>query len=329
MKIGVVGGGSWGSALANVLADNGKSVKIYMRNLDKVKSFNGDHTLSYLPGVVFNEKIQATNKLEELLDSEIYLFALPTQEIRSFLEENNSILNKKAIFVNVAKGIEVKTGSRISKIFSEYIDEDRFVCLSGPTHAEEVARKLPSAIVASSVSKEAMLIVQDIFINNYLRVYTNCDLIGVELGGATKNILALGLGMVDGLGYGDNTKAAIMTRGMHEITRLGKCLGGKESTFYGLTGMGDLIVTATSIHSRNRQAGILLGKGLSLEEASKKVGMVVEGIPSTRAVYELSKNLGLDMPITNVIYGLLFEDLSPEKITDMLMDRERKEEQVD
>lgn len=326
-KIAIIGGGSWGSALAMVLADNGHDVTMYVRNSENASEINNNHTNSrYLQDVKLNTEIVATTNIADVSDSEIVVFAVPTQNIRSVLNENSKVFNENCIFVNVAKGIEIGTNNRISEIFKEFYDEDRFVVLSGPTHAEEVAIKMPTAIVAASLSDNAMSTVQDVFMNKDFRVYTNEDVIGVELGGATKNILALGLGIADGLGFGDNTKAAIMTRGMHEIARLGIALGGRPETFYGLTGMGDLIVTSTSMHSRNRRAGILIGQGHSVEETEKKVNMVVEGIKTCKAVKSLIDEKGIEMPITEEIYNILFNDYSISNSVERLMERNKKRE---
>lgn len=326
-EVGVVGGGSWGSTLANVLADNGHRTLIYMRDEKATEIFNKDHSLGkYLPGVSFNKTLKATSSIVDLSGCEIIIFAVPTQSIRGVLESYSNVFEGKVI-VNVSKGIEMSTGKMISEIFEEYYSRDKFVALSGPTHAEEVAIKMPSAIVSSSTSPSNMELVQDLFSNDYFRVYTNSDLVGVEIGGATKNIFSLGIGIIDGLGYGDNTKAAILTRGIHEISKLGLRLGARASTFYGLSGIGDLIATSTSPHSRNRRAGIYIGKGLSIEETEKEVGMVVEGIKTTRAVYELKEKLGIDMPITNEIYRLLFEDADLAGAYENLMSREKKTEE--
>lgn len=326
-KIAIIGGGSWGSALAMVLADNGYDIIMYMRSSENAFEINNNHTNSrYLENVELNSEILATTDIADISDCEIVVFAIPTQNIRSVLNENSKVFNDKAIFVNVAKGIEIGTNKRISQVFSEFFDEDRFVVLSGPTHAEEVAIKMPTAIVAASKSEDAMTKVQDVFMNKDFRVYTNEDVIGVELGGATKNILALGLGIADGLGFGDNTKAAIMTRGMHEIARLGIAMGGRPETFYGLTGMGDLIVTSTSMHSRNRRAGILIGQGYSVEETEKKVNMVVEGIKTCKAVKSLIDDKNIEMPITEEIYNILFNEYSISDSVERLMERNKKRE---
>lgn len=282
-KIAIIGGGSWGSALAMVLADNGNDVTMYMRNSENASEINEYHANSrYLKDITLNSEIIATTNIADISECEIVVFAVPTQNIRTILTENSGVFNNQALFVNVAKGIEIGTNKRISEIFGEFFDVNRFVALSGPTHAEEVAIKMPTAIVAASLSNSAMSTVQDVFMNRDFRVYTNEDIIGVELGGATKNILALGLGIADGLGFGDNTKAAIMTRGMHEIARLGIALGGRPETFYGLTGMGDLIVTSTSMHSRNRRAGILIGQGHSIEETEKRLIWLLKALRHVR-----------------------------------------------
>lgn len=327
MKCSVIGGGSWGLALAQVLADNNNTVKVFMRNKVRVDEFNKFKTIKkYLPGVQINSDVLAVSNYSEIEDSDLYVFAVPTQAIRSVLEETKDLVNQDGIFINVAKGIEISSGSRISMVFEEYLPKEKFVCLSGPSHAEEVSRRMPTTLVASSINEKSMNKVQRLFINNYFRIYTNSDLIGVELGGASKNVLALAVGIIDGMGYGDNSKAAIMTRGMHEIVRFGTTLGGKAETFYGLTGMGDLIVTATSVHSRNYRAGHLLGQGIGLKEAIDKIGMVVEGISTTKAIYSMGKNFNVDMPITFALYDFLFEGKSAKQITSELMSRERKKE---
>lgn len=327
-NIAVIGGGSWGTTLGNVLADNGHKVTIYMRDSKASDEFNKNHSLDkYLPGVQFNESMTSTDRIEDVGSCDIAVFAIPSQSIRAVLEEHSELF-QDSIVVNVSKGIEIKTGKVLSDVFGEFIDKNNFVALSGPTHAEEVAIRMPTTIVSSSLSSENMEIIQDAFMNEYFRVYTNPDLVGVEIGGATKNVLSLGIGIIDGLGYGDNSKAAILTRGIHEIVRLGEELGADSKTFYGLTGIGDLIATSTSVHSRNRQAGILIGKGHSLEETEKEVGMVVEGIKTTKAVYELSKKLNVEMPITTEIYKLIYEDSDLDEAYTKLMLRGRKEESL-
>ncbi len=239
------------------------------------------------------------------------------KKIQPFIKENQTI-------VSIAKGIEEGTGKRLSEAIEEELPNNPIVILSGPSHAEEVAQDIPTTVVASSKHMDIAKKVQDLFMTNKFRVYTNDDLIGVEIGGAVKNIIALAAGVSDGIGYGDNTKAALMTRGMSEIIRIGTKLGGKQETFSGLTGMGDLIVTCTSMHSRNRRAGILIGKGYSTEEAIEKVGMVVEGIKACRAFYTLKEKLDIEMPITDILYKVLFENKEPNYGVYELMTRDKK-----
>ena len=225
--------------------------------------------------------------------------------------------------MDVAKGIEKSTSLRLSEVCKEVLPNNPYVVLSGPSHAEEVARQVPTAVVVSSEDVNAAKSVQDAFKNSYFRVYQNHDVVGVELGGTLKNIIAFGAGICDGVGYGDNTKAALITRGMRELTRLGCAMGADESTFTGLAGMGDLIVTCTSMHSRNRRAGILIGKGKSLDETLEEVQMVVEGITATEVAYNLSKEYGVDMPIVEAIYSILYNNANPKEVVEELMSRKR------
>ncbi|HEY5524056.1 MAG TPA: NAD(P)H-dependent glycerol-3-phosphate dehydrogenase, partial [Clostridium sp.] len=227
--------------------------------------------------------------------------------------------------ISIAKGIDEETDERLSVVIERELPNP-VVVLSGPSHAEEVAANIPTTLVVTSRNMECAKEVQDLFMTTDFRVYTNEDIIGVEIGGAVKNIIALAAGVVDGMGYGDNTKAALMTRGMKEISRIGIALGGKAETFYGLTGMGDLIVTCTSMHSRNRRAGILIGEGKTLEEALKEVGMVVEGVKACKAFYELKEKIGVSMPITDVLYKALFLDKNPKECVTELMERDKKSE---
>ena len=233
---------------------------------------------------------------------------------------------QKAIIVNVSKGIEDETLMRLSQVLEEVLPNNDVVVLSGPSHAEEVARHVPTTVVVSSNNMESAAKIQDLFMNKYFRVYTNEDLVGIELGGALKNVIALAAGMVEGIGYGDNTMAALITRGITEISRLGIAMGGKPSTFAGLTGIGDLIVTCTSGHSRNRRAGELLGQGFTIEEAMEKVNMVVEGVPTTKGGYALMKKYNVDMPILSAIYAALFDRVPVGETIDALMMRDKKDE---
>ena len=234
-------------------------------------------------------------------------------------------ISKDIPIISIAKGIEENSDKRLSIVIEEELDNP-VVILSGPSHAEEVAMKLPTTIVSTSKNMKYATDIQDLFMTSYFRIYTNDDIIGVEIGGAVKNIIALAAGAIDGLGYGDNTKAALLTRGMKEITRVGIALGGRAETFYGLTGMGDLIVTCTSMHSRNRRAGLLIGKGKSVDEALKEIGMVVEGVKACRAFYELKEKIHISMPITDGLYKGLFEGKDAKVIVDELMNRDKKSE---
>ncbi len=329
-KIGVLGGGSWGTALAKVLCENGHDVTVWLR--DEIQCENIKNTRinsKYLPNIELPETMKFTTNFEKAFqDCEIVLNAIPTQMIRSVLKGIPKVLLEGKIIINSSKGIEIGTHSLISAIFEEEINNCRYVILSGPSHAEEVALKLPTAITAASVCEETAKIAQDLFMTDYLRVYTSKDVIGVELGGAVKNVIALGAGISDGVGFGDNAKAALITRGILEISRLGVCMGAEVATFQGLSGIGDLIVTCTSKHSRNRNAGFLIGKGNTKNQAVKEIGMVVEGMSTTYAVYELSKKHNIDMPIVNVMYKVLENSADVKKTVAELMLREKKDEHM-
>ncbi|NLY20275.1 MAG: NAD(P)H-dependent glycerol-3-phosphate dehydrogenase [Tissierellia bacterium] len=327
-KITVVGGGSWGTALARVLAVNGHDTTLYIRNEKQYSDLiNYRINKRYLPDVELPENLKYSNDLVKSIEnSNVILVAVPTNSVRETLMTLKPYLNEEDIIINVAKGIEEGTLMRISEIVEEIIPGIKYVALSGPTHAEEVILDYPSTIVAASESNYAAELVQHLFMNKYFRVYTNEDVVGVELGGALKNIIALAAGILEGYGYGDNTKAALMTRGIYEMSRLGTKLGAKMDTFFGLTGMGDLIVTCTSNHSRNKQCGVLIGKGVPIEQAIEQIGMVVEGIRTTRSASELAKKLDVEMPITEVLFSVLYEDKDLTKSIEELMLRERKAE---
>lgn len=327
-KACVLGAGSWGTALAMVLSENSENVSLWTKCKNQVKEINEERTNSkYLKGIKVPENIYCTVDIEDAVnDSEIIVLAVPSQAIRSVSKELKECLKENQIVVNVAKGLEKETGLRMSQVVIEEIKDIRYVVLSGPSHAEEVAKRLPTTIVVSSFDKEASEIVQNAFMTDVFRVYTNDDVIGVELGGTLKNIIAFGCGVCDGLGYGDNTKSALITRGLHEIKSLGVSLGAKEETFNGLSGVGDLIVTCTSQHSRNRMAGYLIGQGYSKEEAVAKVEMVVEGIVATEAVYKKTRGLNKEFPILESIYSIVFEDKKPEDALKELMSRDKKGE---
>ncbi len=327
-KICVLGAGSWGTALATVLDENGHNVVIWSRRKEQADEINSNHTNSkYLSDIKLGKSLLATNDIKQAVkDSKIIVLGVPSQQVRKICKMISNIITDNQIIVNVAKGIENDTGLRISEICKEEIPNNRYCMLSGPSHAEEVSRKMPTALVAASEDIDVSRTVQDYFMNEYIRVYTNNDLIGVELGGATKNIIAFGAGILDGLEFGDNSKAALMTRGLTEISRFGVALGAELSTFSGLTGIGDLIVTCTSMHSRNRRAGILIGQGYSIEETIKKIDMVVEGITATKAVYNITKKLDIEMPITECIYRVIMGELDPKVGVTELMTRSKKHE---
>lgn len=308
-KIAVLGAGSWGTALSITLAEKNHIVNLWTRNKKDIEHLrNYKENKKYLPGIKLPSNIYYfTDIINCISDCELIVLAVASQAIRETLEKIKNHVTRNQLIVNVSKGIEKETLLRISEIVYDFFPENHYVMLSGPSHAEEVSRKIPTTIVAASKSRWAAETVQDIFITPNLRVYTNPDVVGVEIGGALKNVIALGAGITDGLGFGDNAKAALMTRGIREIARLGVAMGAYSSTFAGLAGIGDLIVTCTSMHSRNRRCGILLGQGKNLENAVKSIGMVVEGVYTTMAAYKLSKKYNVEMPITTEIFKILYE----------------------
>ncbi|MGV3024663.1 NAD(P)H-dependent glycerol-3-phosphate dehydrogenase [Clostridium thermobutyricum] len=326
-KVGFIGGGSFGTALAMQLAKKGNEVVIYDRNSEVCEDINKNRKNDkYIKGLSIPENVKATLNIEEAIKDVKYLvLAVPSHVIRSIAKSISGKIDKNVIVISIAKGIEPETNKRLSEVIEEELNNP-VVILSGPSHAEEVAIELPTTLVSTSNDMKYAEEVQELFMTSSLRIYTNDDIIGVEIGGAVKNIIALAAGIGDGVGYGDNSKAALMTRGMKEISRVGVALGGKEETFYGLTGMGDLIVTCTSLHSRNRRAGILIGKGKSLDEALKEVGMVVEGVKACKAFHELNRRINVSMPITEGLYSILFENKNPEQVVCELMGREKKSE---
>lgn len=327
-KVAFLGGGSFGTALSIMLAKKGMSVSIWDRKISVINDINVKReNIKYLPSVIVPAEVTAFTDIEKVINgSELIVLAVPSHAIRSISKMITPYLKQNQIIVSIAKGIEEGSSKRISQVIEEELPNNPIVILSGPSHAEEVALDIPTTVVVTSKKMEYAMIVQDIFMTNKFRVYTNEDIIGVEIGGAVKNIIALAAGVSDGIGYGDNAKAALMTRGMSEIIKIGTRLGGKIETFYGLTGMGDLIVTCTSMHSRNRKAGILIGKGVPMEKACNDIGMVVEGIKAVRAFYELKEQQQVSMPITDVLYKVLFEGKDPKYGVYELMSRNKKGE---
>ena len=327
-NIGVIGAGSWGTALAKLLSDNGHRVTLYSAIASEIDMLNEYHEQKEkLPGVMLPEEMVFTADLEEAMkDKDILVLAVPSPFTRSTAKNMSRYAKKGQLIVSVAKGIEEGTFHTLSEIIREEIKDSRVVVLCGPTHAEEVGKGVPTAIVAGSADEDDALLVQDVFMNTYFRVYTSDDPYGMELGGALKNVIALAAGIADGLGYGDNTKAALITRGIHEVARLGVACGGKRETFEGLTGIGDLIVTCASMHSRNRRAGILIGQGRTADEAMAEVKQVVEGVYSAKAAMHLSAKYGVDMPIVQEVNKVLFENKKPADALVDLMTRDRKSE---
>ncbi|MFM1535831.1 NAD(P)H-dependent glycerol-3-phosphate dehydrogenase [Helcococcus ovis] len=326
MEISVLGGGSWGTAISKELSSK-YDVIMYVRNKDTCNSINNLHKNDrYLKDYILPDNIKASSNIKDVLKNKYVINAIPTQKIRNILEDYSKYFNEDNIIINLSKGIELNSNLSISEIFEEFLPNNKFVALSGPSHAEEVIESIPTSLVAASKDINLARDVQELMSSNSLRIYTNNDLVGVELGGAVKNVLALGIGILDGLGLGDNTKAAIMTRGIHEMTRFCVAMGGKDKTLYGLAGLGDLIVTATSIHSRNRKAGELIGKGHTISTLENEIGMVVESISTCKALYNISKQKKIYMPITEVIYKILYENLDIKSATKFLMNKENKDE---
>ncbi|MDA8442401.1 MAG: NAD(P)H-dependent glycerol-3-phosphate dehydrogenase [Peptococcaceae bacterium] len=327
-KVAVIGAGSWGTALAVLLARKGHPVCLYGRSAEFMGQLQvSQQNQRYLPGVMFPKLLLPTFDLAATLsDAQLVILAVPSHAVRETVGAIKPLLARDCVVVNTAKGFEQEKLLRLSQVLASELDNCSFAVLSGPSHAEEVGRDLPTTVVAAAHSREVAERVQDYFMTPHFRVYTNPDVIGVELGGALKNIIALCTGIAEGLGFGDNTKAALMTRGLAEIARLGVAMGAKAPTFAGLTGVGDLIVTCTSMHSRNRRAGILLGQGKPLKQVLEEVGMVVEGVLTTRGAYALAERYGVEMPIVEQAYSVLFGVASPRRAVANLMQRGRKHE---
>ena len=328
VSIGIIGAGSWGTALACLLAGKGHRVKIWDLNRDLLAEMGRDlENKRYLPGIPLHPDIRLVQLQEEAASgAEILLFAVPAQHFRTALKNILPHLEDDAILVNVAKGIEQGSLMTLSQIAKAEAPQRVYAVLSGPSHAEEVGRGMPTTVCVASASLSTAEYVQDVFMTDRFRIYTNTDVIGLELGGALKNIIALGAGISDGMGFGDNTKAALMTRGMAEMVRLGLCMGAGAETFSGLSGIGDLIVTCTSMHSRNRRCGIMIGEGVDPKEATERVGMVVEGIFTAEAACQLAEKVGVEMPITESIYRVVMGQLDPKVALTALMTRQKKHE---
>ena len=333
-SIAVIGAGSWGTALAMVLADNQHEVRLWGHNPEQIKEINEHHTKKkYLPDILLPAGITGIASIEEaLFGVNTIILAVPTKAIREVLGKISAVRKEPLTVVHVSKGIEPDTLLRISEMIEEEMPAsllESVVVLSGPSHAEEVSLRHPTTVTVSSKNMEAADRVQDLFFNSNFRVYTNPDIVGVEIGAALQNIIALAAGITDGLGYGDNAKAALITRGLAEIARLGMKMGASPLTFSGLTGIGDLIVTCTSVHSRNWRAGNLLGKGHNLQEVLDNMGMVVEGVRTTKAAKQLAEKYEVNMPIADALYDVLFNNINAKDAVDRLMARDKKDEMDD
>ncbi|KAF0466751.1 NAD(P)H-dependent glycerol-3-phosphate dehydrogenase [Pediococcus pentosaceus] len=333
-KVAVLGAGSWGSILANMLVQNGNDVVAWTNMEEQAKELNEQHSNEhYAPGFKYDERLVATTDLEVALkDVDAVLFVVPTKVMRLVAQQMVEVLKKtgqKPIIVHASKGLELGTHKRLSEVLAEEIPSElrqAIVVLSGPSHAEEVAKQDLTLVTAASSDLASAEAVQKLFMNNYFRVYTNDDIVGVEIGAALKNVIAIGAGALHGLGYGDDAKAALITRGLAEISRLGVAFGANPLTFIGLSGVGDLIVTATSVHSRNWRAGNELGQGMKLDEVIDTMGMVIEGVPSTKAAYELAQQKNIEMPITEAIYDVLYNEKGVKEAIDELMHRDGRSE---
>ncbi|MDO7905088.1 NAD(P)H-dependent glycerol-3-phosphate dehydrogenase [Paenibacillus sp. JX-17] len=329
-KVAVLVAGSWGTALASVLAYNGLNVVMWTRKEEQAAEINERHTNGqYLPGTVLAPNLTATTQLGQAVDgAKAVIIVAPSSAARQVAQQLKEYYRKDMLIVHATKGFETESLKRMSTVIAEELDcqEGDIVVLSGPSHAEEVVRRAPTTVVVASLNDKAAAAAQDLFMNSYFRVYTNRDLVGVELAGALKNIIALGAGMSDGLGFGDNAKAALLTRGLAEISRIGVEMGANPLTFAGLAGIGDLVVTATSHHSRNWRAGKLLGEGQPLEEVLESMGMVVEGIRTTKAAHSISLKFGVVMPIAEQLYKVLFEQKDVRTAVEALMGRDPKTE---
>ena len=329
-NIAVIGAGSWGTAIAILLSSKGYNVRLWDVDSKRAEKLIADReNKQYLPNIKFPNTLHPIIEIEEVLaGAELAIFAAPDQQFIVALDNALPSIEKDTKIVNLAKGIEQHTLLRMSEIAYQKVPHENYAVLSGPSHAEEVGLQKPTTVVVASTSKETAEYVQDVFFAENFRVYTSQDVIGVELGGALKNIIALGAGISDGMEFGDNAKAALMTRGIAEISRLGVAMGADIHTFSGLSGVGDLIVTCTSMHSRNRRCGLAIGEGKGVKEAVDSVGMVVEGMYTAEAAYELAKKYDVEMPIVEGIYEIISKNASPKEIVKQLMLRDKKMEKT-
>lgn len=325
MQITMLGSGAWGTALAKLLCENGHTVYLWNRSAQKAAQMEQTRCNPRLKGVVLPEELRCTADLSCVKDSEMVVFATPSFAIRETAALVKPLLRQDVLLVSVTKGIEAETGLRMTQIVEQETGLTA-AALSGPSHAEEVSRNIPTGCVAACSDRSMAERVQDVFMNDNFRVYASTDVVGVELSAAMKNVIALSAGISDGLGLGDNTKALLVTRGLTELARLGIALGGRQETFAGLAGIGDMIVTCTSVHSRNRQAGILIGQGVPVDQAMQQVGAVVEGYYAARSAYQLACSVGADMPIAREAYAVLYEGKPAAETIHALMGRDKKHE---
>ena len=325
-KIAIIGSGSWGVALACHLARCGNEIKIWSFSEEEKRLINEERKCKFLPKVVIPDNVTCSNNFEEVIqDSEFILHVTPSKFTRDTFKQYKQYVGDKPVII-CSKGFEKETLKTLDEVILDELPTAKVGALSGPSHAEEVSIAIPTVLVIASKHKEILDMIQDTFMCAEMRIYTSDDIKGVELGGALKNIIAFCAGVAAGIGLGDNTFAALITRGLGELTRLGVALGGEKETFYGLSGLGDLIVTCLSEHSRNRKAGKLIGQGKSLEETKKEVGMVIESIDNIEVAYELGKRNNVYMPIVETVYKVLYENLDPSEAVKELMTREKKSE---
>lgn len=330
-NIGVIGAGSWGIALSVLLSNNGHEVKVWSIIEDEITMLKENHEhKDKLPGVILSDRITFTSNLQEAVENkDLLVLAVPSPYVRSTAASLREVVSEGQLIVNVAKGVEESTLMTLSQVIEEEVPQAEVAVLSGPSHAEEVGRGIPTTIVVGAKKKETAEWIQNIFMSDVFRVYISPDVLGIELGAALKNVVALAAGIADGLGYGDNTKAALITRGIAEISRLGMAMGGRFETFCGLSGIGDLIVTCASMHSRNRRAGILIGQGKTMDEAMKEVKMVVEGVYSAKAAMGLAEKYHVQIPIIEQVNKVLFENKPAAEAMKELMTRDKKIENAD
>ena len=326
MNISIIGSGTWGVALAIHLARLGNTIKMWAFLPEEAESINKDRKYKNLPEAIIDDKIVAYTNIEEAIQgTDIILHVTPSKFVRSTIKKYEKYVENQPIIM-CAKGIEKDSLATLSQVIEEELPDKKYGILSGPSHAEEVAMQIPTAVVFASKDEKLQNLVQDVFMNENMRVYSSSDVIGVEVGGALKNIIAFCAGIATELNLGDNSFAALITRGLVEIRKLGIAMGGNQETFYGLSGLGDLIVTCMSEHSRNRRAGRLIGKGYNVEQAQKEIGMAIESIDNIEAAYQLSKKYNIEMPIVEAVYDVLYNGLEPREAVNILMTRKRKSE---